>query len=394
MENERHSYPAVYVIFTLTQAIRRKISRKHIWREFQRQKILLAPRLVFWTALCKQINIIRETDGELRLTSYTQAWLNKPAEKQTLDLMEAWQNAPKNKKARQFRKKLLWKLKYNRSLTAKDQAALNGLNALGLTANGTLTRWGKFFIKNEGTIPTPRPIPPCQIENNIFSAPLPSNFSLLWQLEHYLHPSQPGKYPLCSKNFLNSDPKPLIELLEKGLQKCLPDPIKARLLGQPSIHIREGIILEFSSPAELAQLRRQPVLRKYFETFLSSQSVLIARQNEKMVYKLLKRRGVYLHSNEDQAPVKKAKRTHFQQKKILQPVGKSIPKLVLIEKYKQLAQALDIIYRTPGYNPEQRRITPLAIEQRGEHTYIIAHCQTRRGQRTFRLDRMEIPGTW
>jgi predicted DNA-binding transcriptional regulator YafY len=66
----------------------------------------------------------------------------------------------------------------------------------------------------------------------------------------------------------------------------------------------------------------------------------------------------------------------------------------LIEKYKQLGQALDMLYRAPGYAPEKRRITPLAIEQRGEHTYIIAYCQTRRGQRTFRLDRMEVPGAW
>jgi predicted DNA-binding transcriptional regulator YafY len=109
---------------------------------------------------------------------------------------------------------------------------------------------------------------------------------------------------------------------------------------------------------------------------------------------LLKRRGVFMHPNEEQSPPKKTKRTHFPQNQLLQPVGKHVPKLVLIEKYKQLGQALDMLYRAPGCNPEKRRITPLAIEQRGEHTYIIAYCQTRRGQRTFRLDRMEVPGTW
>lgn len=345
------------------------------------------------TALQKTC-VLKEIDGDLRLTSYTQAWLNKPAEMQALDLIEAWQNAPINKKSRQFRKKLLWKLKYNQPLTTKDQTALKGLDALGFTINGQLTRWGKFFIKNEGTLPTSQPTPPCQIENNNFIAPLHLHPNLLWQIEAYLRPSQPGVYPLHSKALLNGDPNTLIELLEKGLQKILPDKTKAFLLGQPSIRISEGIILEFSSPAELAQLRRQPVLRKYFEKFLSSQSVLIARQNEKMVYELMKRRGVYLHKNEEQPPVKKRKRTHFAQKTILQPVGKYMPKLVLIKKYKQLSQALDIVYRAPGCNPEQRRITPLAVEQRGEHTYIIAHCQTRRGQRTFRLDRMDIPGTW
>jgi predicted DNA-binding transcriptional regulator YafY len=66
----------------------------------------------------------------------------------------------------------------------------------------------------------------------------------------------------------------------------------------------------------------------------------------------------------------------------------------VLGKYMQLQQALDILYRAPGFPAEQRRITPLSIEQRGERTYVIAYCQTRRAQRTFRLDRMEIPGTW
>jgi len=52
------------------------------------------------------------------------------------------------------------------------------------------------------------------------------------------------------------------------------------------------------------------------------------------------------------------------------------------------------LYRAPGYPAEQRRITPLIIEQRGEQTYVIAYCQTRRAQRTFRLDRIEVPGAW
>ena len=108
---------------------------------------------------------------------------------------------------------------------------------------------------------------------------------------------------------------------------------------------------------------------------------------------MLKRRGVYVNRHEDQ-PKARAKRTHFPQKVLLQPVGKNVPKLEIIEKYKQWQQALDVLYRVPGCAVEQRRITPLSIETRGEYTYVIAYCQTRRAQRTFRLDRMEVPGTW
>jgi len=110
---------------------------------------------------------------------------------------------------------------------------------------------------------------------------------------------------------------------------------------------------------------------------------------------MLKRRGVYLPRNEEQEEIR-TRRTHFPSppKTMLVPVGKSVPKLQLLEKYMRLQQAIDMLYRAPGYPPEQRRITPLSIEQRGEQTYVIGYCQTRRAQRTFRLDRMEIPGTY
>lgn len=396
MKLKPQQLPPLYVIFTLLSSIRRGIPRKNIWREFRRQGIALKPRLSFWIPLCKQASLIKESDQQLRVSSCALAWLNKTPEEQILSLLEAWQNSPKNKKTRQFRKKLLWKLRHNQLLTIKDLAALKGLDALGVTANGVLTSYGRYFIQNEGNLPSPKPVAPCVIQEEKFLASLPSHLNLLWQLELHLRPCMPGVYSLTKRalHFQNGDALELIQLLEGGMKSNLPDQTRALILKQPSIRIAEGIILEFSSPTELAQLRRQPVLRKYFEKFLSSQTVMIAHQNAKMVFELLKRRGVYVHRNEDQTPAGKTRRTHFLQIPLIQPVGKHISKLALIEKYKQLGQALDMLYRAPGYAPEKRRITPLAIEQRGEHTYIIAYCQTRRGQRTFRLDRMEVPGAW
>jgi hypothetical protein len=395
MKQTPQQYPALYVIFTLLNAVRRNIPRKNIWREFRRQAIALKPRLAFWIPLCRQAGLLREVDGSLRVTSYAHAWLNKTPEEQILSLLEAWQNSPKNIKTKQFRKKLLWKLKHNQALTAKDRTALIGLDALGITAKGALTLYGKYFVQNEGKLPTPKPTPPCAVHDDQFIASLPSHLDLLWRLEHYLRPNTPGVYPLHKRvlHFHNGDPHIIIDLLEEGLKGKIPDQIKALMLGQPSIRVTQGIVLEFSSPAELAQLRRQPTLRKFFAEFLSSQRVLVSSQHAKALFELLKRRGVYLHPNEEEAPQKRAKRTHFPQNQLLQPVGKSVSKLALIEKYKQLGQALDMLYRAPGCNPERRRITPLSIEIRGGHTYVIAYCQTRRGQRTFRLDRMDVPGT-
>ncbi len=402
IQNPSLTYPAVYIIFTLLNAVRRGIERKNIWREFRRQKIALKPRLVFWLTLCKQAGLVDEYENQLKVTRHARAWLSKTPEAQTFHLMDAWQNAPLNYKARQFRKKLLWKLKYDqrsspveKPLVAKDLKALNGLEALGLVSDNKLTAWGEFFVKGKGKLPTPKPVERCEICEDVFIAPLPRQIDLLWEIEKHLRPISPGKYLLAKRalRFYEQDPQVLIELLEKGLQAQIPDRTKAVLLKQPTVRVAQGIVLEFSNPADLQQLRRQPALRKYIEEFLSSQRVLVSNQNTKALFQMLKRRGVYLNKNEEQPEVVR-KRTHFPQKVLLQPVGKSVPKLEVIEKYKQWQQALDVLYRAPGCPAEQRRITPLSIEQRGEYTYVIAYCQTRRAQRTFRLDRMEVPGTF
>lgn len=412
MPSKPETYPAIYIIFTLLNALRRGIERKNIWREFRRQKIALQPRLAFWVAVCRQAGLVREDMQdmryELRVTSYARVWVGKSPEEQAVDLIEAWQNAPRNSRVRQFRRRLLWKLRHDQPLTQKDKGALHGLEALGLVAEGKLTKWGEYFIQGKGSLPSPKAIEPCKLQEEQFAASVPDHADFLWELERFLRPKSPGVYPLPKRalryslqsrdsalQFHDDDPNKLIELLERGLGGTLPGQTKALILKQPSIRVMEGIVLEFSSPVELKQLRRQPVFRKYMDEFLSPQRVLVSHEKASRLFQMLRRRGIYACWNEEQPETRK-KRTHYisPSKALLSPVGKSIPKLALIEKYQQLGQALDVLYRAPGCAAEKRRIIPLFIEERGGHTYVIAHCQTRRAQRTFRLDRMEIPGTW
>lgn len=379
------TYPAIYIIFTLLSAIRRGVQRKNIWREFRRQGVALKPRLSFWVAVCRQAGLIR-TDDALRITSHAQRWLNKTPEEQAFHLIESWQNAPNNHRVRRFRKKLLWKLKYGRrsglvdkQLTKKDRAALGGLNALGLTENGELTQWGIFFIRCEGVPPSPKPVDACHVHENRFIAHLPSHVNLLWELERFLQPQAPGVYPLIKRSlqFFDGDPYTLIELLERGLGNSISERIKAMILNQPSIRISKGIVLEFSSPAELKKLRRQPVFRKYIDEFLSPQRVLVSHEKAKELFKILGRRGVYADREEERLQGGK-KRTHFreayQPQSVIKPFERGVPMMSILERYKQLELALDILYRVPGYPAEQRRITPLLIEERGEHIYVIAYC--------------------
>lgn len=388
--------PALYMIFTLVGAIRRGVKRENIWREFRRQKIVLRPRLPFWLSICKSAGLLDERDGRVRITSHARAWLNKRPEEQAVLLIEAWQRSPRNSCDRKFRKRLLWKLQHEKPLTAKDQGALTGLSALGFEANGKLTPWGRYFLKGEGYLPTPKPDIACEIKEDQFIAPLDQHTDLLWELEEFLRPIAPGRYSLKKRSlqFFGGDPHKLIALIERGLKHEIPKTTRALILGQPSIKLTQGWVIEFSSPQELKELRRQPNLRNLIERYLSPRHILISAHSTANLTKMLERRGVHMATDEEQQHTSRKKRSHFVKQSPPHPIGRNVPKLDLLEKYLQLQQALDIFYRAPGFPAETRRITPLSIEQRGENTYVIAHCHTRRAQRTFRLDRMEIPGTY
>jgi hypothetical protein len=54
-------------------------------------------------------------------------------------------------------------------------------------------------------------------------------------------------------------------------------------------------------------------------------------------------------------------------------------------------ESLDVLYQPAGRKTtEPRRISPNMMEQRGRRWYVLAYCHTRRGNRTFRLDRMTL----
>lgn len=233
-----------------------------------------------------------------------------------------------------------------------------------------------------------------RISENV-NVSLPQHIDLLWDLETLLRPASPGVYPLTKRalHFSEGDPQILIALLERGLGGELPQPARATILRQPSVKVVQGFVIEFSDARALKELRRQPNLRKHIEQFLSPRHALVSFEESASLLKMFERRGVYTTFHEEPQEVPK-KRTHFQSHTPLQPVGKTVPKIDALNNYLQLQQALDILYRAPGCPAEQRRITPLSIETRGEHQYVIAYCHNRRAQRTFRLDRMEIPGTW
>lgn len=314
-------------------------------------------------------------------------------------ILEAWQDSPRQRKNRQWRKRVLCRLRAGQPLQPADQKLLSGLQALGLCDGEQLTAWGSILLEMRSA-PTPV-YPSCWLLNGEqVSVSFSIDWGLLWKLEAFLIPVTPLTYHLTTKKLRRAAQKgeilELIQILEKGTGAPLPRNLCAQILNQPIVRVLPMTVLEFSSPAELRQLRSLPTLRPHLSQLLSPHHATIATAQTAPLLKMLERRGVYATRAETAHPISPSipKRTHFQRVSLLQPLGAAIPIKDFLEQAIKQQNAFDMLYHSPGgERPETHRITPLLIEARGEHTYVIAYSHHRKGQRTYRLDRMDIPGT-
>ena len=400
----------IFIVFSLLSALRHGTPTSQLWRVFQNLDQSLSPKTSFWLALCRQANLINHHEHPAALA---QDWLTWPVDAQILHLFDAWEKAPLNRKERMLRWRLRLRLAQGRDLRPSDARLLPGLDALGITHQKSLTLLGKAVLGLAG-FPSPAPRLKWWLDEHILHVPHDPDWSLLWQLEAYLTPCASFTYSLDALSLRRASQRGeadrLLEILQKGLGSPVPPEIRAHILGQPVMKATSGLVLEFSDPAELRQLRRSEPLRGHFERVLSPRHVLVEEQNAQRLLKLLERRGIHASSTlpvdgeakQEKRPVPES-RTHFSRAGLLEPLGENIPILEFIRQSMRQQMAFDMLYTVPsarlslvGYDadrPEVQRITPLLIEERGGYTYIIAYSHTRRGQRTYRLDRMEIPGT-
>ncbi len=392
----------VFIIFTLLSALRRGMAANQAWHVFHQMKLSI-PKTSFWLALCEQANLLTNHQHP---SVFFHAWLGWPHDAQILHLFSAWESAPRNRQERLLRRRMRLRLEQGQPLRASDSRLLPGLNALGLTNHGTLTRLGKAVLGLE-RFPTPAPRQPWQLAGCTLAVPSQPDWSLLWQLEAFLPPIAPYTYPINKNRACQpGQAEKLVEILETGLRAPLPGGLRARLLGQPSLQTSIGLVLEFSDPAHLRQLRRSPALRGHFERILSPRHILVEAANAPRMLKLLERRGIYTtpllspQFGEVQPNWGETRRegggarAHFSRLSLLQPLELGQPLIGFLQQAIRQQTAFEMLYHAPnGERPERHRITPLLIEERGGYTYIIAYSHTRRGQRTYRLDRMEVPGT-
>jgi hypothetical protein len=403
---------ATWYIFTILSMLRQNIPPSQIPAHLQKMGLKLTPRLPVWLALCHSCGLLNQQNHP---TALFHQWLAWPAADQTLRLLAAWQTSPRGRKNRQWRQRLLRRLQCGQPLLAADMRQLPVLQALGLCQDSNLSPWGQVIL---GFRPAPTPLlyTQWQFNNDLLQINHPVDWPLLWQLESCLRPCAPLTYRLdpvslrCARQ--RNDPQTLLNILEKGLGAPPPPALRAQILGQPSLQTTPGLVLEFSDPAELRQLRRSEPLRSHFQRLLSPRHVLVDEKSAPRLLQLLERRGIYANTpppnrtvsssdlgegiGEGVAPVlsRVEARTHFPRADLLQPLGPSLPLLDFIQQSIRQQTAFDLLYHAPGgERPETHRITPVLIEERGGYTYIIAYSHNRHGQRTYRLDRMEVPGT-
>ncbi len=380
----------IYTVFSILSALRNGAPPHKIGVTLGGCGLRITPRVPFWLALCRQAGLINDRNPPA-VTGYARQWLTRLPDAQIISLLEAWQAAPAHPKNRAARKILLIRLKMDRPLSANDRREISGLRALGLCQAEQLTGFGRAAL-NLGDFPSPLRAGLWRLDGRRLSLPHLPDWGLAWQLERFLAPCAPLEYLLTPQTLRQAsqrgDPQILLQTLEAGLGEPVPPALMAQILGQPVLECREGTVLTFSGTQELLQLRKSNTLRPYLEQILTPRSVLVFPANAPRLLRLLERRGIYARpAQEEPVPAPEA----------LPPP----PKWPTEETHAELRRALDyhlrlqtglsILYTAPNAErPEERRITPLLIEPRDEYTYVIAYCHTRRGQRTFRLDRMEL----
>jgi len=122
---------------------------------------------------------------------------------------------------------------------------------------------------------------------------------LLWELEGYLDPVAPSLYPLDTPALrlavqlgaLEGNP-PLPDILERGLGERPPDLLLERLVGEPTIRLIPGPVLEFTHPEELKALRGYPGWRRELDRLLSSRHVALNPWRVQPILSKLLRQGL------------------------------------------------------------------------------------------------------
>ncbi len=416
----------------------------------------MVPDFGFWINLCKAAALLDEGQPP-RPTLLAPDWLALSWYEQFSSLIEAWKRMPAHAGIRFIRSQLFPLLLEDAQITTSYQRELAGLEALGICEGDSLTLWGFEFLNGTKIKCTDTPAKPWQVRDGELHVPYPPDWNMLWELENYLTPIDPGIYALDDKALRSAaqgarnSPGDFLQLLTEGLGESPSRDLIQRFQVQPTLKVLPGLVLEFSSLEELAQLRQNASMRKSLSSVLSPHHVYVDTWQSERVLHRMQRCGL-LSSNDisnyyqdyrtTQTNVSISEKAYLLSIMMiadgmgvplaaplglfarlteglplslraaaarkadtvlreLVPQAPWVPETELppipdaqtiqwIEDALQKGQSIDILYQIAGpYQPDHRRVTPLSIEQRGLRFYLIGYCHNRRAKRTFRIDRLQ-----
>lgn len=463
---------ALAVIFALASAARHlPRPTRHWWNAALRVRGIQPPvRKAFWLRLMQSAALIDALPtGAYRPTALLPAWFAQPAHQQARDLVEAWVRMPESLRVRQDRRRIIRKLGHPlgpQRLSATEHRQISALRLLGIwdgTSDG-LSSFGRAALcapkKHRDPACVADSQPPCweiaTYSVQIYRYPsMAAHLPLLWELETFLQPYAPGAYlltlPALRQAAQRGSLSELASILERGAGSPLSTDMRAQILGTPQTRLLTGSVLAFDSPTELAELRRRPGLRQWFDNLLSPRHVYLPPHAQHGAITALARAGIPLTSGTSPtapetppahpslspgevadllalalavqemdlgvgAPLELIEKLSAMLPPALlgtarrqaeravkarqQPTSYSPPaepgtvppaRIEVLQRAANREEALTVWYSPAGARrPEQRRITPLLIEQRGLGLYLIAFCHRRRANRTFRLDRLML----
>lgn len=279
---------------TSTQSIRRAMYRRGLY--YGTYDML--PRFSFWIKLCQSAALLDEQLPP-RPTLFVPDWLALSLPDQFDHLLDTWYTASSIPRIQRVRRELPQLLLDQEELSQTHRKELIGLQALGFCSDDVLTHFGYHLLTDKSTefdLPAPST---WKIVSHELHVSYPPEWSLLWELEVYLEPIDPGIYPIDKKAIRKAVQQgeregsgSLTSVVERGLQEPLPQDLAQCLESQPTVKVLSGPVLEFSSQDELLALRQNASMRRDLSRILSSHHVHIETWQADRILNRLGRLGL------------------------------------------------------------------------------------------------------
>ncbi len=200
---------------------------------------------------------------------------------------------PSTRRNQAVRERVVAQLASGGSLSPLERRELGGLRALNLVQGRELSAMGQRVLAGE--VAEVQPPAAWYVHGEWLWVPYPPDFALLWELEAFIDPVDPGVYALDLQALRVARQRAermqgldvveaLPNLLARGMATTSGE--AADFLGalayalddQPTLSIEPGFLLSFSAPEALRRLRQVRRLRPFLEGVLSAHHLFLRQK--------------------------------------------------------------------------------------------------------------------